>query len=404
MIELELSTIPDSEQDIRSLTRLVEEFGAKFGAKVRLRQMTWNVAWTDLLTIASQGKGPDVSHIGGTWVSSLVAMNALRPFKLHEVMAIGEPQAFLAPTWQSGLMYGDDRVWAIPWTGYIYVICYRKDLLASVGIDTNTAFSNPDVLSATLKRLQASSLEIPWLNPYIPPPYTDLLHIASSWVYANGGRLITDDGKKALFAEPPAIRGLTQWLDSYRAVSQTWQQLGAAECVHLFASGRAAAVQTDIRTADSFVAGQVEEEVRQNLGITTLTNTPWCGGGSFVIWQHIQGIAERERLAVELVKFLTSPEHEIRWAREVQSMPARREALDAIYTAQNPLAGAIQQTSQHGHTYPSVPLWRRLEHQVAQALGACLNQALENPAESSEAIVRARMEPLAERINLMFGN
>lgn len=404
MIELELSTIPDSETDTQSLIRLVEEFGVKHGARVRLRNMTWNVAWTDLLTISSQGKGPDVSHIGGTWVSSLVSMNALRPFKPQELQSMGGPEAFIAPTWQSGVVVGDERVWAIPWTGYIYVICYRKDLLTSAGIDETRAFGTPDALIATLRRLQSSKLEIPWLNPYIPPPYTDFLHMASSWVWANGGQLIADDGKKALFAEPPAIRGLTQWLDSHRAVAQTWQQLGNEECVTLFAEGRAAAVETDIRTADSFIAGQAADVVRQNLGVATVTNVPWCGGGSFVIWRHIQGMTERERLAVELVKFLTSAENVTRWAHEVQSMPARRESLGEIYTAGHPLKNAVEQASRHGRTYPTVSLWRRLEHQLSQSLGAMVNEAFDNPAVDSELLIRQRMEPLAERINLMLGS
>lgn len=404
MIELELSTIPDSEYDLHMLTQLCTEFGEKFGAKVHLRTMTWGVAWTDLMAIASQGKGPDISHVGGTWVSSLVSMNALRPFKPQEVQSMGGPEAFMTPTWQSGLVHGSERVWAIPWTAYAYVICYRKDLLASVGIDETRAFGAPDALMNTLKRLQTSELEIPWLNPYIPPPNTDYLHMASSWVFANGGRLIADDGKKALFAEAPAIKGLTQWLDSHRVVRQTWQHLGTTECVGLFARGRAAAVETDIRTADSFLAGEAEEVVRQNLGVATLTDTPWCGGGSFVVWRHVQGYGERERLAVELVRFLTSAENSTRWARKVQSTPARRESLNEIYTDANPLKGAVDQASLYGHTHPTVSLWRRLEHQLSQAMGAMVNQAFENTTVESEAIVRARMQPLAERINLMFDN
>lgn len=404
MIELELSTIPDSEYDLQMLTQLCHEFGEKFGARVRLRTMTWGVAWTDLMTIASQGRGPDVSHVGGTWVSSLVSMNALRPFKPAEIQSMGGPEAFMTPTWQSGLVFGSDSVWAIPWTGYIYVICYRKDMLAAVGIDESTAFGTPGALLATLHKLKLTSLEIPWLNPYISPPYTDFLHMASSWVFSNGGRLISDDGKKALFAEPPAIHGLAQWLDSHRAVPQAWQHLGAQESVTLFAQGRAAAVETDSRTADSFLAGEAQDIVRQNLGVATLTDTPWCGGGSFVVWRHIQGYGERERLAIELVRFLTNSENSTRWAREVQSMPARRESLGEIYTDKNPLKGAVEQASLHGHTYPTVSLWRRLEHQLSQALGTSINEAFENTTADSESIIRARMEPLAERINLMFGN
>src|SRR5512138_2044246 len=123
MVEIELSTIPDAEIDLQVMKALLEEFSQQNGVKVRLDTMTWGTAWTDFVTIASHGKGPDLSHIGGTWVSSLAIMNALRPFSPTDIEEMGGDKAFLSPTWQSGLLYGDSRVWSIPWTGYTYVVC-----------------------------------------------------------------------------------------------------------------------------------------------------------------------------------------------------------------------------------------------------------------------------------------
>lgn len=402
MLEIELSTIPDTDIDRQVLAQLVEQFSAEQNVRVNIRNMTWNEAWNEMISIASHGKGPDLSHLGGTWVSSLVSMNALRPFRSNEIAAMGGPEAFIDSAWKSGLMAGDDKLWAIPWTGYLYVICYRKDMLASAGIDLETALESPHALDAALTRLQASNLEIPWLNPNYGAPYTDYLHTASSWVFAAGGRLVSEEGTRALFAEPEALRGLTYWLDSYRVLPPERRHFDAGTCHELFTSGQAAAIVTNIRTADEFVAGGVTGKVRENLGVTALTGRPWLGGGSFVVWRHTQAYPERERMAVELIRFLTNVENEIHWARKVQSMPASRKAIEAIYTPENPLTAAIEKASRNGVTYPGVSLWRRIENQLSLALTNIITEAFDNPKLASDEIVRKQVEPLARRINLMF--
>jgi multiple sugar transport system substrate-binding protein len=403
MVEIELSTIPDSNLDVRTLTALLEEFRAKTGIKVYLRQMTWGGAWPDLMTIASHGKGPDVSHVGGTWVSSLAMMDALRPFSPAEIEAMGGAAAFLAPLWESTRQFADAHTWAIPWTAYIYVICFRKDLLARAGVNEKEVFAG--LHSQAFQKLRdARVAEIPWLNPFIPTPYTDLLHIAASWVWSVGGDFINQDGTQVIFDSPKATQGLCNWLGTYCAVPDSYKQLGSTETVALFRAGRAASVLTDIRMANNFVSHETDPQIRENLGVIPISNVPWMGGGSFVIWQHVRGYPERERAAVELVKFLTNTENGLRWAREIGSMPGRLEVLREIYPAENPLHNAVMQSASHGRVYHTVPLWRRIEYQLAQELGACLQETNEKPAENPETILRAHMEPLARRLNLTLGN
>src|SRR5690348_2440484 len=97
MVEIDLSYIYDFEQDEPTWNALVDEFGEREKVKVHLKQMTWDTAWAELFSYTSLGKGPHVSHIGNTWVSSLARMNSLRAFKPEEIAAVGGAWDFMTP-------------------------------------------------------------------------------------------------------------------------------------------------------------------------------------------------------------------------------------------------------------------------------------------------------------------
>jgi ABC-type glycerol-3-phosphate transport system substrate-binding protein len=363
--------------------------------------MEWATAWTDLITIASHGKGPDISHIGGSWVSSLAIMNALRPFRPNEVAVIGGAEAFIRPVWESVRLIDDDRIWSIPWTGYVYFIAYRKDMLAYAGIDDPQAFSTLAKLIKTVEKLRSSRLEIPVVVPYIPAPFTDLIHMAAAFVWSAGGDFVNRAGEKVVFNSPEALAGLKTWLDFARLVPRAYSQLDQAACMDLFARGRAAAIVADNRYMETnLVLGQVDDLVRNNLVISNLTEVPRCEGGNFVIWQHTQGYPDRERAAVEFVQFLSRRESQLTWNGKVHSMPSRQDVLDEVYPPGHPLHTPFLQAATQGRDNRSIPLWRRLEFQISQALGTVLQEAQENPGTSSLSLLEKHMLPLAERLNL----
>jgi multiple sugar transport system substrate-binding protein len=335
-------------------------------------------------------------------VSSLAIMNALRPFAPRDMEEMGGEKAFLAPTWQSGLLYGDARVWAIPWTGYTFVICYRKDLLGQLGIDGETAFGTIEALAATVTKLERSSLEIPWLMPNSPSPYSDLVHMAASWIWEAGGDYIHIDeaGEEIVFNTPQAYQGLKAWLELYRKIPAAYASLNQFDTSSLFARGKAAAVVADNRFASTTYLSGTDSVVKQNLGVAPLTRVPWYGGGSLVIWRHTQGYPERERAAVQLVRFLTGKAAELRWGKEVHSLPARTEVVQELYPPGSPLHGAFTLASETGRAYPAVPLWRRLEFQIAHGLHECLSQAREDTSRDINTILHEQLDPLAERLNL----
>jgi len=313
---------------------------------------------------------------------------------------MGGAKAFLPATWQSGVLFGDDRVWSIPWTGYTYVVCYRKDLLAESGIEEESAFGTGPALLSTIKKIRKSSLEIPWLMPITPAPYSDLVHMAAAWIWEAGGAYIQETGEKVVFNEPAALCGLKAWMELYRMVPEAYAHLNQFESSSLFARGRAAVAVTDNRFATTIAASDAEEVVKKNLGVAPLTRVPWYGGGSFVIWRNTQGYPDRERATVQLVKHLTGKQAESRWGREVGSLPARAEVLRELYPPRSPLYRALTQSSESGRTYRPVALWHRLEYQIAQELNLCLQEARQDMTKELDEILHAHLDPLAERLNL----
>jgi multiple sugar transport system substrate-binding protein len=401
MVEIEFSYILDLEHDKRTWAAFMDEFTSKHGVKVHIRhEMTWDTAWTKLFSYASQGKGPHVSHIGSSWINNLARLNVLRPFKPNEITSIGGSWDFVTPNWESGILSENKHVWAIPWTTWMYVICYRKDLLEQVGIDPAGAFGTINAVAQTVERLTVSPLEMPWLNSQRPVSNRNFLHIAASWVWAAGGDFTNKEGTTVLFDSPQAIQGLKNWLDSYCAVRAPYKKLTQPEIVDMFREGRAAAVVADIHGANTFINAQTNPVVRKNLGVASIADIPWTGGGSFIVWEHVCRNPQQEQAAVELVKFLASKDIHLRYQREAASMPARIDALKETYPDGNPAREAVMLTTTKGRHYYNTPTWRRIEYELSKEIGAVVKATLNNPSANTEAILRAHLDPLARQLNL----
>jgi ABC-type glycerol-3-phosphate transport system substrate-binding protein len=390
MLNLELSTFFGEFEELDALSQLLNNFNEQFGAVVKTKRMHWMTSWSDLISVASLGTGPDVSQIGNTWISSLTGLNAIRTFMPHETEDMGGDLLFAGNKSPSSC-------WSIPWTSYAFVICYRKDRLQEQGIAPETAFANQQATLNTIQTL--SKIKGAWLTPFVPAPYPDLLHIAASWIWGNGGELVVCDNArpKVTFDEPKAMQGLAGWLDTYRGVSPE-HRLSARDCMAMFQQGKASAIVSGIRTAHAMYKA-ADEETRQNIGFASISNTPWSGGDSLVIWKHTKWDPKREDLALKLVKFLTSQENVVRFCQMAHSLPARQDALEMLYPASHPMRKTVQIISQNGRRYPEINEWRSIEHQMVQELDNIVHEATKNPGRSSLEVLKKHLPPLAQRLN-----
>jgi multiple sugar transport system substrate-binding protein len=401
MTSIDFSLIPDAEAGYQTIVRLISAFKRETGIDVNLKRMEWGDAWPQLIGISTRGQGADISHVGSTWVSSLMTMNALRPIPANLISKIGGDQAFVHSTWANVVAEADRQPYGIPLSAYVYIVAYRKDLLQKAGLNRATAFATPQALEESVHRLESlNATEVAWLMPVVPHPFNDLVHMAASWIWSSGGHIMDNRGKQVLFNSPAALTGLKSFISLLRRVPNDGY-LGADMCMDALLNGKAAAIITDAASLLSAVENKAPNI--ENIGAASLMSIPWSGGGSIVIWRHTYGYPDRLEASYKLAEFLVRKQTMLDLASNSYTLPARTDALDELFPPDHILRPVMLQLISTGRSYRTIPLWHRIEHQFGVELGAAANQLLKDPNADLDTIVTQAMNSLAERLNLTLG-
>jgi len=401
MTTIEFSLIPDAASDYQTIVRLMSTFKRETGIDVNLKRMERGNAWQQLISIATQGHGADISHVGSTWVSSLMTMNAVRPLPNHLISKIGGEQAFVHSTWTNVISEEDRNIYGIPLSAYVYIVAYRKDLLAQAGINSKTAFATPHALEESIQKLDAlKAVENTWLMPIVPHPFNDLVHMAASWIWSSGGHIMDNRGKQVVFNSPAALAGLKSFVSLLRRVPNT-DYLGSDECMTALLEGKAAAVITDARALIEAI--QNKRPNIENIGAASLMSIPWSGGGSVVVWRHTHGYPDRLEASYKLAEFLTRKQTMLKLTNNAFTLPSRTDALDELFPPDHALRPVMLQLISTGRSYRPIALWHRIEHQFGVELGAAAKELMQNPNADLDATITRTMNSLADRLNLTLG-
>jgi ABC-type glycerol-3-phosphate transport system substrate-binding protein len=401
MVAIEFTSIPDTDQDHELLLELLASFQKQTNIEVKLTRMDWSNAWQQLINISTHGQGADISHIGSTWVSSLVSMNSVRSIPAHIIAKIGSQDSFVHSAWASVMMEDDRNAWGIPLSAYTYAVAYRRDLLEQAGLDGNRAFATPFALEETVSRLEElNCAEHAWLMPYVPFPYNDFVHTAASWVWSSGGHLIDNRGKQVLFDSPATLAGLKAYFKLLRRQSNI-DGIGTDECMQMLIQGKAAAVLTDARAILANLQDDGPET--KNIGAASLLSIPWSGGGNLVVWRHTYGFPDRLEAAFKLAEFITRKSTMLELGRRSHILPARVDALDELIPVDHPLRPVMIQLVTSSRAYRTIPLWRRIENQFGQELSAIAKKLFEDPNVDLDTLLAETMGQLTYRLNLTLG-
>ena len=406
--ELELSLMTPEGAHIQPL---LEQFESESGVRVRLRLLTWDTAWSDLVKVALYSDGPDVSEIGTTWLGDLVAMNSLRPFADADVAAprggrysgtqplpgppgLGRPSDFLPSAWQGTRLVGLPQVWAIPWFAGARLLFYRRSLLEQAGLDPRTAFRTADSLAQTLARLQAGGVTAPWTVP-TGLTHTTLLNVAS-WVWGAGGDFVTPDGKRTLFSQPQALAGIRAYFALGKYFAPPVRHLTGLEPDEQFL----ASDQTAATLSGPWLFRAAHERgIAGDVGMALPPGASFVGGSHLVIWKHSALAGE----AQQLVSFLTRPDVEVAYSQVNGLLPARIEALASPPFSSDPLWQLAVEGIRTGRTFPVTRSWGLMEDRLTRELSAIWTEVLHDPGLDLEAAIARRLEPLALRLDLVLG-
>jgi multiple sugar transport system substrate-binding protein len=399
MEELELSLMnSDGYEPEKEIRPWLDQFEAEHRCRVRVRMIPWETGRAELVEIALQRKGPDVSEIGTSWCSSFSSMEALRPFTPRELTLMGGSSAFFPTAWRSGQLFGQDQMVGIPWLASVRVLYYRRDFLEKAGIDEKTAFQSCSKLIETLDCLKTSGIPIPLVlttrNTIFP-----LLHSLASWVWGAGGAFVSNDGRHTLLNQPETRAGIRSFLELNQFLSPQARGLNLYEAEMLFWRGEAAislSLQNPILAPIEKIA---DPNVIANLGVAAMpTGIPFIGGSNLVVWQHVA--PAHESLAIELVRFLTGQQVQRSYNTKINYFPTRLDVMQSAPFSTDAFHQILIDGLNSGRTFPAINRWSIVEDALTQVLSQLWEDISSNPnQEDMDIIIANRLVPLANRLD-----
>lgn len=389
--ELEFSIMAPNAAGMKPL---MEQFYAETGIRVRLRLLSWDTAWSDLIKVALYGDGPDVSEIGSTWIGDLVAMSALRAFDAASIAALGGVSHFLPAVWRNTRLIGDDAVWAIPWMVGARMMFYRRSLLARAGVDIERAFADASSFEETLRQLQHARVGVPWTVP-TGFTHTTFLNIAS-WVWGAGGDFVTEDGKRTLFAQPNALNGVRAYFELGKYLALRVRGLNGLEPDAQFLND----AETALTMSGPWLFQAAPAHLLEDLGAALPPGPSFVGGSYLVVWKH----SSRTAAARKLIHFLTRVHAQSEYSQVVGLLPVVPAALEAAPFSTNPFWQTEIRGVQTGRTFPITRSWGLMEDRLANALAGMWRDVLNDPSGVDlDAAMARRLDPLAKRLDLVLG-
>lgn len=188
------------------VTKLVNQFNAS-QKKITVKNVT--MQWGDIASkmplAIKAGKGPDVTVVHGSDISTYAAQGLLL-----NADAITKSLGYDASDFPQGLYKAgsyNGSQYAIPWSVTPLGLYTNLDVLKKAGI-TSVPTDKAGYESA-LRKLKAKGVQGEWVDGYV---FTGLFEFESLlWQY--GGQLYNSDASKATFNSPAGVKALT-WMRS----------------------------------------------------------------------------------------------------------------------------------------------------------------------------------------------
>jgi len=324
------------------------------GIRVDVQQVPWTAAHEKLLTAFAGGVTPDVCQLGNTWISELVALNALEPLDRYvATSSTVAPGDYFPGIWDtnvvSGVLYG------IPWYVDTRLLFYRRDLLARAGFDAPPA--SWDEWTRMLAAIQAraapgaSAILLP-LNEFEP-----LVALALQ----QDEPLLRENGRWGNFRSAAFRRTLDFYVQMFQRgwapaltgaqLSNVWTEFGSGSFT-FYISGPWNIGEFKRRLAS----------VQQGTWMTAPLPGPHgpgasiAGGSSLVVFRASQ----RKLEAWRLIEYLSQPRVQSRFHGRTGDLPPRRTAWSDAALADDIYARAFAEQLERARPAPKVPEWERI--------------------------------------------
>jgi multiple sugar transport system substrate-binding protein len=368
---------------------ILNRFESATGIHVKLRLLSWDTAWKEIIHFSLHGGNPDISEIGSTWIGDLSGMSVVRPFAPNEAQRLKQFTNLFNLSWKSVTSQPDGVVWGIPWLAGSRLLYYRKQIFADVNINTMKGFSFQE-FEKTIRTLHQKGVKIPWLAP-TGHTHTTLLHVAS-WVWAAGGDFVSADQKSVRFMEPAALNGMAAYFALSRYLSPEVKHLNGLEPDEKFLADPDAAT---VISGPWLMMDAIKRRIDSAVGMALLPGPSFVGGSSLVIWKNSPNVQD----ALTLAQYLLQPEPQIQYAEQVGLLPVREDVFSQEPYRSDAFWIIASHSIRIGRSFPFSKSWGMIESHLVDGFAAVWSDLLNNPDATPLDILTMHLAPIAKEIN-----
>lgn len=365
---LHLWVMPDAGFETRKIieTQLKAFKKANPEIEISLSIIPWSKAWDRLMNLVKREDKenlPDVIQVGNTWTATLAYLGAIAELS-EEVHQINKKD-YIPQSWKYCALPGTDRVFAVPWFTDLRVLYFRRDILKKFNLDENdlqdwNSFEQAcrivNGVKVNGRRHFALGLsgqkEDIWANDLAP------------WIWGSGGDFFSENLKKAVFHQA----GLVGIKFFFNLIAQRFIPLIGRDTIFPignFFTGNYVFQFSGMWPIHSYFNPHHSDYsplVAKNYGVTFFPSGPvgrstFLGGSNLVISRF----SKFREQAWKLIAFLSRPEVQTEFARNIGKLPCLYSAFEDFFQNHEPLGNIFNKSLQFASTLPVISTFGTIE-------------------------------------------
>lgn len=360
--------------------------------RVQLSIFGWGEIQTKVLTELAAGIGPDLWMHGGAAAALFASTGEALPLDAY-LRRWGKARDFYERLLEEVTYQG--RVYAVPLqASTIGPLFYRKDLFRDVGLDPNRPPQDWRSLKEAARRLtRYDGPRLMRAGFFVPYEGHYAQQIWATFLWANGGEILTRDGRRAAFASPEGVEALEYYASFVRERIFLPGVIESAPQIPHVVTGRVAmgpGGSFDVGTMEKLAAPEVYEQIAVALPVAGRAGRAALAG------QNVLFLSRRSRnpdATWRFVEYLLRDDVHRELLAHAGFMPVRRSQEGAAYLRSNWRYPVFAGAMRWARGNPNIPRWIEVRTRIVRAIEEAVQgrktarQALEDAARDVNAIL-----------------
>jgi multiple sugar transport system substrate-binding protein len=363
--------------------------------RVRLSIFGWGEIQTKVLTELAAGIGPDIWMHGGAAAALFASTGEALPLDPHLRRWGRLPDYFERLI--DEVTY-EDRIHAVPMqASNIGPLFYRRDLFREAGLDPHRPPQDWASLKAAARQLtRRDGGRLVRAGFFVPYEGHFAQMVWATFLWANGGELLTPDRRRAAFNSPEGVEALEYYASFVREGILIPGVIESAPRIPHLVTGRVAMApggSFDVGVMEGLASPEVYEEIA--------VAPPVAGraGRATLAGQNVFFIARRSRnpdAAWRVIEYMLRDDVHLSILSHAGFMPVRKSQQNAAYLRTNPRFPVFAGSMRWARGNPNIPRWIEVRTRIVRAIEEVIQgrrtakEALDEAARDVDAILARR--------------